>query len=108
MHLFKCLCLLLLATMASRSFAWGLKELGQETAAPVTTDAKYVFWAGSALTLVLAVAEDQVGDPFDDKQTRNKTLGDSSRFGDWLGQLIPNALYVTGMGISASYGNDLS
>lgn len=85
--------------------AWGLKELGDEASVPVTTDAKYVLIGGAAVTLSLVIFEDSIIDPFQQKQARNKTLGDSSRWGDWMGQLIPNALYMGWMGI-AGYNGD--
>lgn len=83
--------------------AWGLKDLGEEAATPYTTDARYVLFAGTFVTIGLLVFEDAVSDPFQVKQARNKTLGDSSRYGDWLGQLIPNALYAGGMAIAGHY-----
>lgn len=94
--------------ITTNAYAWGLKELGDEAAVPVTTDARPMFIAGSLLSLGFVVFEDQMGDPFDDKQVRNQTLGDSSRFGDVLGQLIPNALYIGGMAYSGMNGNELS
>lgn len=90
---------------SSKSFAWGLKELGQEAASPVTTDAKYAFYGGAALTLVLAIYSDEVGKPFGEKQVRNKTLGDSSDYGAFFGNMVGNAVYVVGMGIAHQYGD---
>lgn len=87
------------------SFAWGLKEFGEEASSPVTTDAKYVLMAGAAITTTLVIFEDSVIDPFQKKQVRNKTLGDSSRWGDWMGQLIPNVLYIGGMSFSGWKGD---
>lgn len=87
------------------SQAWNLKNLGEEASVPVTTDAKYVLIGGTALTVTLLIFEDSVIDPFQKKQARNKTLGQSSRWGDWMGQLIPNALYMGWMGI-AGYNGD--
>lgn len=86
-------------------YAWGFNEFKEEAASPVTTDAKYVLIGGSALTLTLVIFEDAVIDPFQQKQVRNKTLGHSSQWGDWMGQLIPNALYVGGMSIAGYYGD---
>jgi membrane-associated phospholipid phosphatase len=100
-----CALLISLILFSVDAHAWGLKEFGEEAAVPVTTDAKFVFWGGAALTLGLVIFEDSVVDPFQQKQVRNKTLGDSSRWGDWMGQLIPNALYIAGMGISGHNGN---
>lgn len=90
---------------SSNVFAWGLKDLGEELATPVTTDAKYVFYGGAALTLTFAIFEDAIVDPFQEKQVRNNTLGDASRWGDWMGQLVPNILYVGGMGIASQFGD---
>ncbi len=87
------------------SHAWGLKDFGEEASSPVTTDARYVLIGGTALTLTLLAFEDQIIDPFQKKQARNKTLGDSSRWGDWMGQLVPNALYIGYMGIAGYNGN---
>jgi membrane-associated phospholipid phosphatase len=95
--------LFLLTLFTTNAYAWGLKDFGEEAATPVTTSAKYVLIAGSLITYGLAVSSDQVGDPFDAKQRRNNTLGDASRWGDWMGQLIPNALYVGGMAIASRY-----
>jgi membrane-associated phospholipid phosphatase len=89
---------------ASNAMAWGLKELGEEAASPVTDEtSRYTLLAGSLLTLGFAISEDQVGDPFQDKQVRNKTLGHSSGWGDMMGQMVPNILYVGGMSIAGFY-----
>lgn len=87
------------------ALAWGWKELGAEAASPVTTDAKYALIGGAILTTTFLIFEDSVSDPFQEKQVRNKTLGDSSIYGDLLGQLVPNILYAGGMTISGFYGN---
>lgn len=97
--------LLLALSFSTPTFGWGWKELGEEAASPVTTDAKYVLYGGTALTLVLLAFEDSVIDPFQQKQARNKTLGESSRWGDWMGQLVPNILYIGGMSIAGNYGD---
>lgn len=90
---------------SSSCFAWGLKELGEEAASPVTTDAKYAFYGGAALTLMLAIYRDQVGKPFGEKQVRNQTLGSNSQYGAFLGNMVGNVLYVAGMGVASQYGD---
>jgi membrane-associated phospholipid phosphatase len=87
------------------SYSWDFKDFKEEASAPVTTDARYVLIGGTAVTLTLLIFEDAIVDPFQKKQARNKTLGDSSRWGDWMGQLIPNALYMGWMGIAGYNGN---
>jgi len=88
-----------------RAFAWGWESFKEEAASPVTTDAKYVLWAGTGVTLVLVAFDDAIVDPFQQKQVRNRTLGDSSRWGDWMGQLVPNALYMGVMGYQGYRGD---
>lgn len=100
-----CFLLLLLLLPLGNAFAWGWKKLGEEAASPVTTDAKYYFWTGTALTTIVVIFDDPVVDPFQQKTTRNKTLGDASRWGDWMGQLVPNALYMGVMGIKGYNGD---
>lgn len=96
--------LLLSLAFSTHAFAWGLKELGEEAASPYTNEtSRYTLFAGSLLTLGFAVFEDEVGDPFQDKQVRNKTLGHSSGWGDIMGQMVPNILYVGGMSIAGFY-----
>lgn len=90
---------------STRRYAWGLKELGEEVASPVTTDAKYVLYGGAALTLVLAYYQDEVGKPFGEKQVRNQSLGSNSQYGAFLGNMVGNTLYVIGMGV-AGYNGD--
>lgn len=97
------LTLLLAGLFTTNAFAWGLKELGEEAASPYTTHARYALFAGSLLTLVVAMTEDQVGDPFQDKQVRNKSLGRASGWGDVMGQMVPNLLYIGGMSIAGIY-----
>ncbi len=99
------LVLVLLLSFATSAWGWGLKDFGEEVSAPSTTDAKYALWAGTGLTITLVIFKDSLVAPFQKKQVRNQTLGDSARWGDWMGQLIPNALYIGYMGIAGSRGN---
>lgn len=85
--------------------AWDIKDFKEEALTPVTTDAKYVLMGGTAVTLAIVLFDHPVSDPFQKKQVRNKTLGESSRWGDWMGQLIPNALYIGAMSLSGYNGD---
>lgn len=75
----------------------GLEKAGKEFISPVTTDAAPYFWYGSALTLTLAIFEDQIGDPTQEDVAEDKPLGGASVIGDLAGQWIPNGLYMIGM-----------
>jgi membrane-associated phospholipid phosphatase len=93
----------LIFSMTTHAFAWGLKELGEEAAVPYTTNARYVLFAGTFITAGLVIFRDAISEPFQVKQVRNNTLGESSKYGDWLGQWIPNLVYSAGMGIAGHY-----
>jgi len=97
--------LFIFATYSSQSFAWGLKEFSQEAASPVTTDAKYFFYSGTFLTVASLLVEDGVSRPFQEQQVKDKPLGETSKWGNNLGYLVPNALYAAGMGIAGQYGD---
>ena len=97
--------LITVSIYSKQTHAWGLQELGDEAASPVTTDAKYVLYTGTLLTLVLLSFEDSVSDPMQKKFIRNDTLGDASIWGDRIGQLTPNILYIGGMSIAGQYGD---
>lgn len=85
---------------------YNFEKFEDEISTPVTTDAKYALWIGGGLTLSLWAFKDQVVVPFQEKQVRNKTLGDSSRWGDWMGQLVPNILYIGAFAYRGAYMND--
>lgn len=89
---------------SSHSLAWGLKELGEEAASPVTTTADRILLYGGIATLTAIVFEDNI-DVAHDKVVNDKPLGDFSRYGDWAGQMVPNALYVLGQTMYGAAGN---
>lgn len=99
------LTVLFLCIFSVQAFAWEWNDFKEEAAVPFTTDAKYFLWAGTGITLTLVYFEDAVIDPFQQKQVRNKTLGQSSKWGDFMGQLVPNALYIGAMTISGYNGD---
>jgi hypothetical protein len=72
-------------------------EIWQNIKSPITTPARYALYAGGALTLTLLILEDQVIDPAQEETIENTPLGHSSKWGDQLGQIYPNAAYVVGM-----------
>ena len=85
--------------------AWTMKDFGEEAASPVTTDANVFLYSGAAVTTLIVLFDDPVVDPFQKKQVRNKTLGHSSQWGDFMGQLVPNAIYMGVMGIRGYNGD---
>jgi membrane-associated phospholipid phosphatase len=79
----------------------GGSELWQNLKSPFTTKAKYVLLYGTAFTLGLLIFEDQIVDPTQAEAVEDKPLGSASKWGDAMGQMIPNAAYTIGM---AGYG----
>ncbi len=83
----------------------------QDLASPVSTDANYAFWTGTAMTTYLLITEDTISDVASEKTAQRKPLGDASKLGDLYGQVYPNMIYFAGMGLhglfsknKASYG----
>ncbi len=74
-----------------------LDEIWANIKSPIQTDGKYALMIGGGLTLALLILEDQVVDPAQDETVEDKPLGKSSLLGDQLGQIYPNAAYITGM-----------
>ncbi len=59
--------------------------------------AQTVFWVGAGLTTALTVTRDQVSDRWSEDMSRETPLNESSKYGDYAGQTIPNVLYALGM-----------
>ncbi len=64
---------------------------------PWTTKAAPIFYSGSALTLLSLWYQTSTNDQTQKDFSQTKPLGDSSKYGDLMGQLLPNAVYTLGM-----------
>lgn len=78
----------------------------QDIASPVSTDAAYSFWAGTAVTTFLLITEDNISDVATENTSNRKPLGDASKFGDLYGQVYPNMIYFAGMGLHGLFSNN--
>lgn len=80
----------------SPSFAGFWKDAGNDFISPVTTDAKYVFYGGSLITILFTFdpIEDKWGHKIQADTIEDKPLGRTSIYGDLAGQMIPNAIYA--------------
>ncbi len=87
---------------------WG--DLGNELASPVTTNAKYYFLGGAALTGITVIdsVEDGLGHDLQDETVEDKPLGSFSQVGDIAGQMVPNAIYAVSMYGIYYYSDNLS
>jgi membrane-associated phospholipid phosphatase len=74
---------------------------------PVTTDAKWILAAGTGLTVATTVAHHSTFADFETRTSTEKPLGSTSKYGNALGQLIPNAAYLGGALISTWAGSPL-
>ena len=92
--------LVLLQSYSAHAGFW--TNTGKEFVSPVTTDAKYVFYGGTLVTIAFTMdtVEDNWGHKIQDDTVEDKPLGRTSVIGDLAGQMIPNALYaVTAYGL---------
>ncbi len=75
-----------------------------ELASPVTTEAKKTLYWGSGAVLLSILFNDNISRPLERESVQHKPLGEFSQIGDFLGRLVPNALYVIGMGVDVHWG----
>lgn len=96
---------IVILVIATGSSAWGLQDestgetVWRDFTSPVTTQAWVPLAAGSGATLLLYGFKYEVGDPLQDSWSTRKPLGSTSKYGDALGQWIPNLAYAAGMAI---------
>src|SRR5690554_3532589 len=80
----------LLFSLNALSFT--LKDLGEEMYSPVR-ETPELLSAGALGTLATLAFREVTFQPFEDGETKKKRLSHYSSWGDYAGQLIPNALY---------------
>jgi hypothetical protein len=101
--------LLLFTFFATQSQAGFWETTGKEFVSPVTTDAKYLFYSGAALSAILTLdpVEDRVGVNVQNDTVEDKPLGHASVIGDIAGQMVPNAIYaLTAYSLGRHYENE--
>jgi membrane-associated phospholipid phosphatase len=80
-------------------------NIWQDFSSPLTTSAKPYVLSGTALTLGILLTHYDGEDKFQESTARHKPLGDASKYGDAMGQLIPNAVYCAGQWTASRMGN---
>jgi hypothetical protein len=94
-----CFFLVLGVNQSARSsvdqFSW--PTIKDEFSTPITTDAKYILISGSLVTAALAMLKNDEKDWVYYEASEDTPLGDYSKFGDVLGQLVPNIAYIAYM-----------
>lgn len=98
---FRFFCTILLSsTFAAIAHAseGALNNAWDDFKSPVTTNAKYIFYGGSALAIALAILEDSISDPLQQEAIENRPLGNfASDLGQIGGTLAPNIAYALSM-----------
>ena len=82
-------------------------QIVQETISPITTQARYVFLGGTAITTGFFVNYKLTdNDYLQEEYGEDKPQGQFSKIGDLAGQLIPNAAYAVGMYAFGKFASD--
>lgn len=69
-----------------------------EWSAPLYSEqAKPIIYTGSAITAAIIMGRDSGFDQFQEDMAEDEPMGDLAHFGDYMGQLVPNLLYMGGM-----------
>lgn len=77
---------------------YSLNRFGENVISPVTESSGQVsLLIGSFLTSALLVSRDQTVNPMQEHWSEAKPMGSLSKFGDIMGQTVPNAIYGLGM-----------
>lgn len=74
--------------------SWTAKELGEELISPIKHTPEVLLIGGIGTLGALSVRNPHI-DHFESSQHRRRPMGGYSKYGDYAGQLIPNALYVS-------------
>lgn len=78
------------------SYTW--EETSNDLAAPLIQKEAYpILVTGAAMTMALVVNRENIVEPIQVEVSTRKPLGKWSEFGDIMGQVVPNALYMGAM-----------
>jgi membrane-associated phospholipid phosphatase len=100
-----CIAAICLGSWSAQANEFNDVDWVKDLESPVTTDAKWILLSGAGLTLATAAMHHSTFDSFENTTVANKPLGTSSKYGDWLGQMLPNGVYV-GVQYLAWYGGE--
>ncbi|MBF0361904.1 MAG: NAD-dependent epimerase/dehydratase family protein [Oligoflexia bacterium] len=84
-------------TLTHSNSAYALAFVDELTS-PITTKARQPFLIGSGVTSISYFFKNNISKPFQEETIEKRPLGENSRFGDILGQLLPNGLYFVAAG----------
>jgi hypothetical protein len=82
---------------AAADYAYDTDTLLRDFVSPVTTKADRTLYGGTALSLLSLWYENSTNQQTQKDFSTSRPLGDTSKLGDVMGQLVPNAAYSLGM-----------
>lgn len=86
------------------NYTW--EEGNSDWSAPIIREEAYpIMITGAAMTAALLLNRDSVVEPFQERISTEKPLGKWAEFGDLMGQLIPNVIYMGAMYADYKYSN---
>ena len=86
-----------------------LETFWRDFSSPVTTRAWIPLAIGTGSTAFFWTYRQDIGDKLQSNWSRRRPFGKTASFGDFMGQLVPNAAYVIGMSIDGwGYNNPKS
>lgn len=84
--------------------AWDMKDFTEEISSPVTHTPNELM-VGAGLALSALAVRNPYGQNFETKEHLKNGLGENSKYGDYAGQLIPNAAYAIFQGVGGYHGD---
>lgn len=76
----------------------------EDAESPITTDAKWILLTGTGVTVAVIATQDSLSGPWERWTAKHQPLGKYSKYGNAMGQMIPNALYAGGMLVGHYFG----
>lgn len=100
----KLLILLLFFTSLTTLADIDWKQFKQEWSSPLYTEqARPILITGTSATALVVIMRESTFDKIQEDMAEDEPMGDLAVFGDYMGQLIPNLLYMGGMYYKKDY-----
>jgi membrane-associated phospholipid phosphatase len=97
------LLLLILLTHSASAWCWDKENFKSELLAPWQAEARWILIGGSLATAT-ATALQRDTNTWHRQTAATEPLGEGAKIGDYMGQLIPNGIYLIGQSIASYYG----
>ena len=95
MKMYLTISLLLIISNSKADYSW--KQFKTDFSSPYSQDnSRSILYSGTALTGLLVLFRDGIVEPFQESNTGKILKEDVANFGDLMGMVVPNALYMGG------------